>query len=137
MVDELTLDLEANDVPSGVATFKMDGEVIFNGNHTFNKNGKHTLEAVDKAGNTYSTEFEITNIYYECDAGLEHPIYSSTYDSCPICEAYKGLKVTDAADIYNSEKQGVKYENPRNAEIVEYYDGIKENPENVKEYEYE
>ena len=32
---------------------------------------KHTLEAVDKAGNTYSTEFEITNIYYECDAGLE------------------------------------------------------------------
>ena len=137
MVDELTLDLEANDVPSGVATFKMDGEVIFNGNHTFNKNGKHTLEAVDKAGNTYSTEFEITNIYYECDAGLEHPIYSSTYDSCPICEAYKGLKVTDAADIYNSEKQGVKYENPRNAEIVEYYDGIKENPENVREYEYE
>lgn len=129
VVDELTLDLEANDVPSGVATFKMDGEVIFNGNHT--------LEAVDKAGNTYSTEFEITNIYYECDAGLEHPIYSSTYDSCPICEAYKGLKVTDAADIYNSEKQGVKYENPRNAEIVEYYDGIKENPENVKEYEYE
>lgn len=101
------------------------------------KIGKHTLEAVDKAGNTYSTEFEITNIYYECDAGLEHPIYSSTYDSCPICEAYKGLKVTDAADIYNSEKQGVKYENPRNAEIVEYYDGIKENPENVKEYEYE
>lgn len=137
VVDELTLDLEANDVPSGVATFKMDGEVIFNGNHTFNKNGKHTLEAVDKAGNIYSTEFEITNIYYECDAGLEHPIYSSTYDSCPICEAYKGLKVTDAADIYNSEKQGVKYENPRNAEIVEYYDGIKENPENVKEYEYE
>ena len=99
VVDELTLDLEANDVPSGVATFKMDGEVIFNGNHTFNKNGKHRLEAVDKAGNTYSTEFEITNIYYECDAGLEHPIYSSTYDSCPICEAYKGLKVTDAADI--------------------------------------
>lgn len=137
VVDELTLDLEANDVPSGVATFKMDGEVIFNGNHTFNKNGKHRLEAVDKAGNTYSTEFEITNIYYECDAGLEHPIYSSTYDSCPICEAYKGLKVTDAADIYNSERQGVKYENPRNAEIVEYYDGIKENPENVKEYEYE
>ena len=137
VVDELTLDLEANDVPSGVATFKMDGEVIFNGNHTFNKNGKHRLEAVDKAGNIYSTEFEITNIYYECDAGLEHPIYSSTYDSCPICEAYKGLKVTDAADIYNSEKQGVKYENPRNAEIVEYYDGIKENPENVKEYEYE
>lgn len=137
VVDELTLDLEANDVPSGVATFKMDGEVIFNGNHTFNKNGKHTLEAVDKAGNIYSTEFEITNIYYECDAGLEHPIYSSTYDSCPICEAYKGLKVTDAADIYNSERQGVKYENPRNAEIVEYYDGIKENPENVKEYEYE
>ena len=137
VVDELTLDLEANDVPSGVATFKMDGEVIFNGNHTFNKNGKHRLEAVDKAGNTYSTEFEITNIYYECDAGLEHPIYSSTYDSCPICEAYKGLKVTDAADIYNSERQGVRYENPRNAEIVEYYDGIKENPENVKEYEYE
>ena len=137
VVDELTLDLEANDVPSGVATFKMDGEVIFNGNHTFNKNGKHTLEAVDKAGNTYSTEFEITNIYYECDAGLEHPIYSSTYDSCPICEAYKGLKVTDAADIYNSERQGVRYENPRNAEIVEYYDGIKENPENVREYEYE
>ena len=136
-IDVLTLDLEANDVPSGVATFKMDGEVIFNGNHTFYKNGKHTLEAVDKAGNTYSTEFEITNIYYECDAGLEHPIYSSTYDSCPICESYKGLKVTDAADVYNSEKQGVKYDNPKGAEIVEYYDGIKENPENVKEYDYE
>ena len=137
VIEELTLDLEANDVPSGVATFKMDGEVIFNGNHTFYKNGKHTLEAVDKAGNTYSTEFEITNIYYECDAGLEHPIYSSTYDSCPICESYKGLKVTDAADVYNSEKQGVKYDNPKGAEIVEYYDGIKENPENVKEYDYE
>ena len=137
VIEELTLDLEANDVPSGVATFKMDGEVIFNGNHTFYKNGNHTLEAVDKAGNTYSTEFEITNIYYECDAGLEHPIYSSTYDSCPICESYKGLKVTDAADVYNSEKQGVKYDNPKGAEIVEYYDGIKENPENVKEYDYE
>lgn len=137
VIDELTLNLQANDVPSGVAAFKMDGEIIFNGNHTFYKNGKHTLEAVDKAGNTYSTEFEITNIYYECDAGLEHPIYSSTYDSCPICESYKGLKVTDAADIYNSEKQGVKYDNPRNAEIVEYYDGVKENPENVKEYDYE
>ena len=137
VIDELTLDLEANDVPSGVATFKMDGEVIFNGNHTFYKNGKHTLEAVDKAGNTYSTEFEITNIYYECDAGLEHPIYSSIYDSCPICESYKGLKVTNETDVYNSEKQGVKYDNPKGAEIVEYYDGIKENPENVKEYDYE
>ena len=137
VIDELTLDLEANDVPSGVATFKMDGEVIFNGNHTFYKNGNHTLEAVDKAGNTYSTEFEITNIYYECDAGLEHPIYSSIYDSCPICESYKGLKVTNEKDVYNSEKQGVKYDNPKGAEIVEYYDGIKENPENVKEYDYE
>lgn len=137
VIDELTLNLQANDVPSGVETFKMDGEIIFNGNHTFYKNGKHTLEAVDKAGNSYSTEFEITNIYYECYAGLEHPIYSSTYDSCPICEAYKGLAVTNAKDVYNSEKQGVKYDNPRNAEIVEYYDGIKENPENVKEYDYE
>ena len=137
VIEELTLDLEANDVPSGVATFKMDGEVIFNGNHTFYKNGNHTLEAVDKAGNTYSTEFEITNIYYECDAGLEHPIYSSIYDSCPICESYKGLKVTNEKDVYNSEKQGVKYDNPKGAEIVEYYDGIKENPENVKEYDYE
>lgn len=137
VIDELTLNLQANDVPSGVETFKLDGEIIFNGNHTFYKNGKHTLEAVDKAGNTYSTEFEITNIYYECDAGLEHPIYSSTYDSCPICESYKGLTVTNSKDIYNSEKQGVKYDNPRGAEIVEYYDGVKENPENVKEYDYE
>ena len=137
VIDELTLNLQANDVPSGVETFKLDGEIIFNGNHTFYKNGKHTLEAVDKAGNTYSTEFEITNIYYECDAGLEHPIYSSTYDSCPICESYKGLTVTNSKDIYNSDKQGVKYDNPRGAEIVEYYDGVKENPENVKEYDYE
>ena len=137
VIDELTLNLQANDVPSGVETFKMDGEIIFNGNHTFYKNGKHTLEAVDKAGNTYSTEFEITNIYYECYAGLEHPIYSSTYDSCPICESYKGLAVTNAKDVYNSDKQGVKYDNPKGAEIVEYYDGIKEKPENVKEYDYE
>lgn len=137
VIDELTLDLEATDIPSGVETFKLDGEVIFNGNHTFYKNGTHTLEAIDKAGNISNLEFEITNIYYECDAGLEHPIYSSTYDSCPICESYKGLKVTNEKDVYNSEKQGVKYDNPKGAEIVEYYDGIKENPENVKEYDYE
>ena len=137
VIDELTLNLQANDVPSGVETFKLDGEIIFNGNHTFYKNGTHTLEAVDKAGNTYTTEFTITNIYYECDAGLEHPIYSSDYDSCPICEAFKGLAVTNVKDVYNSEKQGVKYDNPRGAEIVEYYDGIKENPEDAKEYDYE
>ena len=137
VIDELTLNLQANDVPSGVETFKLDGEIIFNGNHTFYKNGTHTLEAIDKAGNTYTTEFAITNIYYECDAGLEHPIYSSDYDSCPICEAFKGLAVTNVKDVYNSEKQGVKYDNPRGAEIVEYYDGIKENPEDAKEYDYE
>ena len=136
-VNNLILNIQANDNLSGVKTLKLDGNIIFNGNQIFYKNGIHSIEIEDNAGNIYTGTFEISNIYYECNAGLDHPIYSSTYDSCPICESYRGLTVTESTHIYNSEKQGVKYDNPKQAEIIEYYDSIKENPEKVKQYQYE
>ena len=136
-VDNLILNIQANDNLSGVKILKLDGNIIFNGNQIFYKNGIHSIEIEDNAGNIYTGTFEINNIYYECNAGLDHPIYSSTYDSCPICESYRGLTVTENTHIYNSEKQGVKYDNPKQAEIIEYYDSIKENPEKVKQYQYE
>ena len=136
-VNNLILNIQANDNLSGVKILKLDGNIIFNGNQIFYKNGIHSIEIEDNAGNIYTGTFEINNIYYECNAGLDHPIYSSTYDSCPICESYRGLTVTENTHIYNSEKRGVKYDNPKQAEIIEYYDSIKENPEKVKQYQYE
>ena len=136
-IDKIEANIEATDQWSGIAELNINGQSINNGSITFIKNGTYTIYAEDKVGRSVTRVLNIKNIYYECTAGLEHPIYSSTYDSCPICEEFKGLSVTEEKHIYNSEKQGVKYDNPSKATIVEYYNSKVENPENVGSYNYE
>ena len=136
-MDTLDLNLQASDTWSGVQSFTLNGEVIQNGPHTFDKNGTYTLVATDKVGHSSSLNITITNIYYECKAGLEHPIYSSSFDKCPICNSYEGLTITEESHIYNSEGQGVKYNNPKNAPMVEYYNNNTQKPQLVGTYAYE
>lgn len=137
VVDSLNLSLNVTDTLSGLKSIKINGQEVQNGTNTFIRNGEYTIVAEDNVGNTSTKVINIENIYYECNAGLEHPIYSSTYDGCPICDAFEGLKVTVQSHIYNAQNQGVEYENPKNATIVEYYDGAIENPRNAGTYNYE
>lgn len=137
VIDKLDLNINVTDTLSGLKNIKINGQEVQNGTNTFIKNGEYTIVAEDNVGNTSTKVINIENIYYECNAGLEHPIYSSTYDECPICDAFEGLKVTVQSHIYNAQNQGVEYENPKNATITEYYNDVKENPKNVGAYNYE
>ncbi len=136
-IDSLTLQIQATDTWSGVQSLTVNGQSIQNGNYTITKNGTYTIVATDKVGLTDTETIKVSNIYYECDAGLEHPNYSSDYDKCPICASYVGLTITKESHVYNSKEQGLEYENPKNAQIVEYYDGATTKPEKVKDYAYE
>ncbi len=136
-IDYVDLSLTAKDTWSGITSFTVNGQEIQNGTHRFTKNGTYTLVAKDKVNHTTTKQIEITNIYYECDAGLEHPIYSSSYEKCPICSSYEGLKITEDSHVYNSEVQRLKYDNPNNAQIVEYYNDSTKKPELVGDYSYE
>ena len=136
-IDYVDLTLTAKDTWSGVSSFTVNGQEIQNGTHRFTKNGIYTLIAKDKINHTTTRQIEITNIYYECNAGLEHPIYSSSYAKCPICSSYEGLVITEDSHVYNSEPQGLKYNNPNNASIVEYYNESTEKPELAGDYSYE
>ena len=136
-IDKLDMNLNVTDSLSGLNNITVNNQPAQNGTITFIKNGTYTIVAEDNIGNTSSKEITINNIYYECDAGLEHPIYSSDYESCPICASFEGLEVIEEKHTYNAQKQGVKYNNPKNAQIVEYYNNEKENPRNVSDYSYE
>ena len=136
-IDKLDLTLNVTDSLSGIKKITIGDMEVQNGTISFVKNGKYTITAEDNIGNKSTKTLNITNVYHECGAGLEHPIYSSDYESCPICASYEGLKVTNESDIYNAEKQGVKYDNPKGANIVEYYNNVKENPRNASKHSYE
>ena len=101
------------------------------------QNGTYVIKAEDNIGNITEKEIIVTNAYKNCDAGLEHPIYSSNYDSCPICELIKGLQVTNETVVYDAKEKHVTYDNPQNATIVEYYNGVKQNPIEIGTYKYD
>lgn len=122
-IDYVDIKLEATDTLSGIKSFTLNGNPISNQTYRFAENGTYQLVATDVAGHSSTVNLVINNIYYNCTAGLEHPIYSSSYDECPICNSYKGLQVTESSHVYNAKAQGVKYNNPKNASIVEYYSG--------------
>ncbi len=137
VIDSLNLNINVTDTLSGLKKISINGQEIQNGTNTFIKNGQYTITAEDNIGNTSTQVININNIYYECDAGLEHPIYSSTYDSCPICGSFNGLNVTCEKHIYNAQNQGVEFTNPSSGTITEYYNNVKENPRNAGTYNYE
>ena len=101
------------------------------------QNGTYVIKAEDNIGNITEKEIIVTNAYKNCDAGLEHPIYSSNYDSCPICELIKGLQVTNETEVYDAKEKHVTYDNPQSATIVEYYNGVKQNPIEIGTYKYD
>ena len=137
-IDTLSVNIKTTDSLSGIKKITLDGvNIIANQDVTFTKNGTYIIRAEDNLGNTSTRDIVINNIFYECNAGLEHPKYSSTYDSCPICKDFEGLAVTNNTKVYNGEKQGVNYSNPGNADIVEYYDDINDRKRNTGEYSYE
>lgn len=138
VIDQLDLNLNVTDPFSGLKKVSINGQDVKNGTITFQKNGEYVIQAEDNIGNISSKTLNITNIYYECNAGLEHPIYSSDYDECPICESIKELRILDDEDkIYDTKPHEVIYENKSGGEILVYYDGSIEKPIQVKTYEYE
>lgn len=138
VIDELTLTIHPKDDFSGVKIFMINGQEINKEKVTFIKNGTYVFYVEDNVERKINQTLIINNIYHECNAGLDHPIYSSNYDECPICESIKGLIVTNDEDkIYNAKPQEVIYQNPSGGEIVVYYNGTTEKPVQVAEHHYE
>lgn len=137
-IDKTTVKLTITDSQSGVKSITVDNKNVTSGSVTFTKNGVYTVVATDNAGNVSKMNINVTNVYYHCNAGLGHPDYSSSLDGCPICASYKGLAVTNTSNVYDGNNHRVKYNNPKGATIVEYYNGSKTNvPKKVGNYSYE
>lgn len=127
----------AKDSMSGVNKFVVNEESLDSAEYIVTKNGNYQFEILDNAGNKFTKNVSIDNIYAECNKNLEHPNYSSSYEKCPICDLVEGIKVTKDEKIYDGVAEGVSYENPQNAQIIEYYDGIADKPVGAGEYSYE
>ena len=137
-IDKTTVKLTITDLQSGVKSITVDNKNVTSGSVTFTKNGVYTVVATDNVGNVSKMNINVTNVYYHCNAGLGHPDYSSSLDGCPICASYKGLAVTNTSNVYDGNNHRVKYNNPKSATIVEYYNGSKTNvPKKVGNYSYE
>ena len=137
-IDKTTVKLTITDSQSGVKSITVDNKNVTSGSVTFTKNGVYTVVATDNVGNVSKMNINVTNVYYHCNAGLGHPDYSSSLDGCPICASYKGLAVTNTSNVYDGNNHRVKYNNPKSATIVEYYNGSKTNvPKKVGNYSYE
>lgn len=122
---------------SGVSKFIVNGNEISSAEYIVTKNGKYELEISDYAGNTFTKNVIIGDLNSECDKGLGHSSYSSSYEKCPICDLIEGIEVTENEKVYEGEPVGISYTNEKNAEIVEYYDGKLDKPAAVGEYNYE
>ena len=128
------------DLLSGLKTVLVNNETLTDlGNSAIqiNKNGTYIIRAEDNIGNVSTKELIVNNIYKGCEAGLEHPNYSSSYENCPICDLIEGLQVTKNTEVYNAQERQITYNNPQNATIVEYYNGHTQKPVSVESYEYE
>lgn len=137
-INSMTVKISATDSQSGIKSLTVNGTTVTGGNVTFVKNGTYTAVATDNVGWQTTKEIVVNNIYYQCKAGLSHPDFSSTYDSCPICATYSGLLVTNTSNVYDGNNHRVQYNNPKGAAIVEYYNGSKTAvPNKVGNYSYE
>ncbi len=137
-INSMTMKISATDSQSGIKSFTINGTTINTGSVTFIKNGTYTAVATDNVGWQTTKEIVVNNIYYNCKAGLRHPDFSSTYDSCPICESYSGLTVTNTSNVYDANNHRVQYNNPKAATIVEYYNESETTlPNKVGNYSYE
>ena len=130
-----TIDIE--DKLSGVKTSTINGETLTSNTVEILKNGTYTINTEDNIGNTSTKTIEVDNIYRTCNAGLEHPIYPSELDSCPICDKIQGLTVQKNEYTYDATAKGVEYSNPQSAEIVEYYNKSLTKPTDAGEYDYD
>ncbi len=136
----ISITINSSDSLSGVKEVRVDGHKLEGTETTqyqIDKNGTYSLEVEDVAGNIHEENIVVNNIYQECTAGLEHPVYSTSLDSCPICDLIEGLEVTKETEIYNSREQKVTYSNPQDATIVEYYNASKTKPVEVGTYNYD
>lgn len=141
----ITCHIQSTDLLSGLKTVSVNGETLKDlGNSAIEiyRNGTYTVRAEDNVGNSSTKDIVVTNVYKECTAGLEHPIYSTSLDKCPICSLIGenstggGLQVTKNREVYDSHEKHVTYDNPNNATIVEYYNGTKQKPSQVGSYPY-
>ena len=123
-LNTVSVDISATDRLSGIKSIKLDGTEIAAGTHVFSQNGEHTVLAEDNCGNTIEQQFTIGNVTRECTKGLGHPHYNASLTKCPVCEAYEGLTAANVNAVYDGTGKGVSITNPKNADIVEYYDGL-------------
>lgn len=132
--------IRAVDLLSGLKTVSVNNETLTDlGNSVIkiNKNGTYVIKAEDNIGNISTKEFIINNIHNRCEAGLEHPTYSSSYKECPICKLIENLQVTKNKEIYNAQEKGLTYDKSQGTTIVEYYNGSTQKPVDVGKYEYD
>ena len=131
VLDSLVLQIQSSDDLSGIKSVLINGvSISTDALCEFFKNGTYIVEAEDNVGNIQTETIEITNIYYECTNNLGHPHYSSTYDNCPICSEFEGLSISSDTKVYNGELQGISYDNPSEATIIEYYNNSEEKVKN-------
>ena len=145
-LDTLQFTIQATDSGSGLKSVKVNDQQFSVNTYTATKNGTYTVVAEDYAGNLKTEVVTINNIYYECPNNLGHPHYSSDYDSCPICAQFESggsggsgsssLQVTNANKVYDGTLQGVSYNNPNNATIVEYYNNVNQKVRDAGTYQY-
>ena len=138
--NHIDIKIDSTDMYSGIKKVTFNGQQLNGTNENLvrvNKNGIYNLVVEDNAGNIFTQDINVTNIYCNCEAGLDHPIYSSDYESCPICDLIAGIKVTKQSEVYNSHEKKVTYTNTYNAQIVELYNGEKIYPVEVDMYQFE
>ena len=133
----LPMIVNATDSLSGIRSIVINGvDYKNNSQYEIAKNGTYTITAVDNVGNETTKTITVNNIYRVCTEGLNHPIYSSNYEECPICKEVENVKVKQTTFTYDAEEQGIEYDNPDNAKIVEYYNGSTQKPKEAGTYEY-
>ena len=134
----LPMVIRAADKYSGLKSITINGiNYANNTQYEITRNGTYTIVATDNIGNTTTKTITVNNIYRVCTEGLNHPIYSSYYDECPICKLVKNIKITDTSFVYDSHEHRVRYDNPDNAPIVEYYNDTLTVPTKVATYKYD
>ena len=138
--EPIAITIRSQDPLSGIKEVYLDDqklEGLEEATTTVSKNGTYTIKVRDVAGNEYTEQIKVTNIYQHCDKNLEHPDFTTDIDSCPICDLIEGIEVTNESVVYNAKEQGISYTNPHNATLVEYYGGLAQKPIAVGDYQYE
>lgn len=133
----LSIKFTATDKVSGVSKFIVNGTEVDGTEFIATSNGDYMFEILDYAGNKFTKELTIQNLYSECNKGLGHPTYKAPHEKCPVCELIEGIKVKGEEETYQAKPLAISYENAKNAEVIEYYDDKKEKPVKAGEYNYE